>query len=1125
MSGPLGSAQWMYASGAEVTQQSLKFNDDESQYLSWTPAAAGNRKTWTWSGWVKRGELGSANPLFAAYNGNADATLTYIVFNSNDNVEVVWWNASIKTNAVFRDTSAWYYITVSFDTTQATSSNRTKIYVNGVEQTLTGTYPTQNTDYGINNNIPHRVGNADFAYTFGTFDGYLSDINFIDGQALDASSFGQFTNGYWEKIDYAGTYGTNGFHLTFQDDVVSEGFNAVTYRGTGGSQSVSGLGLNPDLVWIKNRGGTNSHILQDSIRGAGKSLFSNATNAESGNSGDLIASFDSDGFSVNDTYLGGSGGGGTNGSGGSYVAWAWDAGSGSPVSNTDGSITSTVKANPSYGFSIVSYVGNGSTGQSVGTGLSSSDLVIIKNRSATASWHVLTGATTPAISGNTFSLDSGTNRLNLNLTNGYASYGMDAQTNANGNNYIAYCFHSVAGYSSIGSYSGTGAAGNSITGLGFKPAFLLIKRTDAANNWVMLDNTRDTNDALVEKNLYADTSGAEAVYTYEKASFDNDGFTLTNIGASMNASGGSYIYVAFGDQREAAFWKDVSGQGNHWTPNNLDYRDSLIDSPANNFAVLNPLFPSPDGAMTLSEGNLKAYDSSGNCQTAPTIACTGKSYFEFIDTDPNGSIAFSEDAGVGGTMYYNLPNALRIHYNGTYTVAGGVSITINSGSLFSWSTTDIVGVAYDADNHTLILTKNGGSAVNITINGLSGNSLTPQFANYASSSATAFLMNFGQDSTFSGLRSAGGNTDANGIGDFAYAPPSGYLALCTANLPTPTIIDGSTAFNTVTYTGDNASSRDIFVGHTTDLVWIKSRSSAYNHRLADTVRGATKHLYSSLTNAEGTDTTEVIGFNSDGFTVGSSLAVNGAPDAIVAWSWKAGGTAVSNTAGSITSQVSANVDAGFSIVSYTGTGVNATVGHGLNSAPELLIIKRTNSVSNWTVGHFPALGNGKYLKLNTTDSEITASNVWNSTSPTSTLVSIGTSSATNLSSGAYIMYCFADVEGFSKAGSYTGNGSTDGPFVYCGFRPALVMVKQTNTTGNWVIWDAERNTYNVMGRQLYPNLSSAEADAGTNPSFAILDFVSNGVKLRGSHSSMNTSGGTYIFLAFASTPFKFSPAR
>jgi hypothetical protein len=516
MSGPIGSSQWMYATGAAAPQQSLKFNDDESQYLSWTPAAAGNRKTWTWSGWVKRGKVGSGtqNYLFGATTDNYNVNwtiggffgdqFTFYSYTSSQNYQ-------IQTNRVFRDPSNWYHVVIAFDTTAATSSDRIKLYINGVQETslATAAYPTQNLDDYINNTIQQDIGRSATS-SFG-MDGYLSDINFIDGQALDPTDFGQFTDGYWEKKDYAGSYGTNGFHLTFADDVVSEGFNAVTYRGTGTSQSVSGLGLAADLVWVKNRSNVEGHNLFDSVRGSSgnyKTLQTNTTGAEITPGVTMLSTLDSDGFTLGTN-------GGVNQSGDSFVAWAWDAGSGSAASNTDGSITSTVKANPSYGFSIVSWTGNGTSGATIGHSLGvTPDAVIVKNRTTSGTnWPVFHS-----------SQGTGSNGY-LDITNSWASgstwgstqtfnstvfsVGSQNYVNNSGDNMIAYCFAEVAGYSSIGTYSGSGASGNSITGLGFRPAFLMVKvASGSTGNWIIWDNTRDTNDADLDNPLFPNLSNA-----------------------------------------------------------------------------------------------------------------------------------------------------------------------------------------------------------------------------------------------------------------------------------------------------------------------------------------------------------------------------------------------------------------------------------------------------------------------------------------------------------------------------------------------------------------------------------------------------------------------------------------
>ena len=242
--------------GGEV-QQSLKFNDDESQYLSWTPAAAGNRKTWTWSAWLKRTPYGTTGTLQDPFSAGTGSTNRFELFFSASDAFIFYMNtggtiAQVNTSVKYRDPSGWYHFVVAVDTTQATASDRVKIYVNGEQVTAldTTTYPTLNRDTPVSNTTPHYIGK--FPYNSSRFyDGYISDVNFIDGQALDPTSFGQFTNGYWKKKDYAGSYGTNGFHLTFADDVVSEGFNAVTYTGNGGTQSISGLGFEPDFLWFK----------------------------------------------------------------------------------------------------------------------------------------------------------------------------------------------------------------------------------------------------------------------------------------------------------------------------------------------------------------------------------------------------------------------------------------------------------------------------------------------------------------------------------------------------------------------------------------------------------------------------------------------------------------------------------------------------------------------------------------------------------------------------------------------------------------------------------------------------------------------------------------------------------
>jgi len=338
------------------------------------------------------------------------------------------------------------------------------------------------------------------------------------------------------------------------------------------------------------------------------------------------------------------------------------------------------------------------------------------------------------------------------------------------------------------------------------------------------------------------------------------------------------------------------------------------------------------------------------------------------------------------------------------------------------------------------------------------------------------------------------------------------------------IIDKPTDyFNTITYSGNGSNPRTLTgVGFQPDWTWLKNRTDNNGHTLADSVRGANKTLSSDGTAAEVTDKDDghLDAFTSDGFTVGAGASgdgrVNDGSHTYVAWNWLAGGTASSNTDGSITSSVSANTDAGFSIVSYTGTGANATVGHGLGSAPKVVIVKTIDAARDWTVYHGGISGMaGGYIILNASDAFSTAfSTIWNNTNPTSSVFSVGTANTSNNLNSNYIAYCFAEKQGYSKFGSYTGNGSNDGPFIYTGFKPAFVIFKRTDGTGNWTLLDNKRIGYNGSNYWLEPNTSDAEDSESS-----WLDLLSNGFKFTVGGTLGNASGSSYIYMAFAENPF------
>jgi len=428
------------------------------------------------------------------------------------------------------------------------------------------------------------------------------------------------------------------------------------------------------------------------------------------------------------------------------------------------------------------------------------------------------------------------------------------------------------------------------------------------------------------------------------------------------------------------------------------------------------------------------------------------------------------------------------------------------------SVNDIVGIALDMDNGKLWFSKNGtfvnsgdpAAGTGSYTTGITG-TLYPALSNIGSTGAADGDANFGQR-------------------PFAYSAPSGFKALCTANLDTPLIEDPSTVMDVALYTGNAPSTQTITgLGFSPDMVWIKNRSVTGNHVINDIVRGAGKRLITNLTSSESTDTDRFSAFTSDGFTVGDSTDTNGSSNAIVAWAWDAGTSNATNTSGSITSTVRANISAGFSVVTYNAgplpAATGATVGHGLGIAPQFIVVKDRTNGNPWGIYH-TSLGPGKGLLFSTAAEQV-ASTWWNNTAPTSSVFSINSDIyATAQPNHDYVAYCWAPVEGYSAFGSYTGNGSTDGPFVYTGFRPRYLLVKRTNAVASWGVWDSARDLYNVTEFGLQPNTNSAEYSGGNYK-----DFLSNGFKMKDGGADTNGNGSTYIYAAFAEHPFRSSRAR
>ena len=331
-----------------------------------------------------------------------------------------------------------------------------------------------------------------------------------------------------------------------------------------------------------------------------------------------------------------------------------------------------------------------------------------------------------------------------------------------------------------------------------------------------------------------------------------------------------------------------------------------------------------------------------------------------------------------------------------------------------------------------------------------------------------------------------------------------------------TIDDPSAHFYAYAFTKSSGTGSATFDGNSDlqpDLVWVKPRSNADGHELWDSTRGVNSTLFSHATEAEDTAANRIVSFDTDGFTWGNAGNLNAA-GTFSSWAWKAnGGTTSSNTDGSITSTVQANTDAGFSIITYTGNATNSTVGHGLGVQPSVIINKKRGSTASWSVWHSALLGT-QLLELNTTGATATVPAIWNSTVPTSSVFSIGTDGQTNSNNTTYVTYAFAEKQGYSKFGSYVGNGNADGPFIYTGFKPAFVLVKSSSATHNWHILDNKRDPENVVDKYVNPDNDVAEA------TFTFGDFLSNGFKWRSSSgTSFNENGTSYIYMAFAENPF------
>ena len=585
----------------------------------------------------------------------------------------------------------------------------------------------------------------------------------------------------------------------------------------------------------------------------------------------------------------------------------------------------------------------------------------------------------------------------------------------------------------------------------------------------------------------------------------------------------------------AAIGKDSSGNGNNWTPNVISVTagatyDSMLDTPTpytdggngrGNYAIMSPLFTAGQAQTTVtrSQGNLviTSSDTANWAGTGSSInfGMSSSFYAEvqlFTGTFQGhafGVVKTSDHVALNQRTSASPYSGICINHQGAVYRNG-----VNIANVAATTNGDVISIAFDGPNSQVIFKKNNAAWYTVT------SVPVEEYVFYGYISDASYqIWNFGQR-------------------PFNYSVPTGFKALNTQNLPIPTITNGANHFAATAYTATPGTGATISnavngISFQPDLLWVKNRNDVETHYWQDSVRGfspstnTTKMLISASTAAEASLSDITCTTTSSGFTVADSNPGTGefwlTNRTYVGWQWKAGGAAVTNTNGTISSQVSANPTAGFSIVTYTGTGAAATVGHGLSVAPRMLIVKeRSAAGDDWYVYH-SSIGTNTIFLSTTAASSAGGAAAWNSTAPTSTVFSLGTSVGVNASTQTYVAYCFAAVAGYSAFGSYTGTGSADGTFVFLGFRPRFLLIKRSDAINQWMIFDTSRSTYNQSFNYLIANL--VQAEAATSGTTDTLDFLSNGFKLRGTTAAENASGGTYIYAAFAENPFKNSLAR
>ena len=978
--------------------------------------------------------------------------------------------------------------------TQTSSARR--LWINGNESTWGSANGSPQTAAWTGSGNGVRIGSGASHGSFSDLTGYIQDIRIYD------------------KVKYTANFtppNRNDFTAINLTGYINPALTNKQLQWTGNAtddRAITGVGFQPDLVWIKESGSTGDHHLFDAVRGANKPLRANEADAE-GSTSDELKSFTSDGFTLGT-------GGDVNASGTETTAFCFKAG-GTGSTNSNGATSATVSVNTEGTFSIVQWE-NPSGSTTVGHGLSSTPTMIItKWVDGSNNWQV-------------YHHEMGSDgKLYLNTVDSEVSSSMWGSgptstvftiDDSNTGTWIAYCFTDGVNIKT-GSY--TDPSGDVTISTDFKPEFALFKcfSGSSSQEWIMKARILGTSGYLHAHNSDAEASG-------RNVTFNSDNVVVASGQGPTNYGGRGYVFLVVGSPLD-------------------DFKlDSLTDSPSSygtdagaggqvrsNFCTWNPLdIQKNSGNYTLSEGNLY-YGGNNDAWTkirSTMSFTTGKWYFEVtIDSDGYGNATGNTNNAIGiGTVSYkgisnpNSDGGAEAYFgdNGWYH-AGFPGTWTNSGSKLLAG--DVIGVAFDCDARSITWYKNGSQVATASSLWTAGTEVAPVNTSY--------------------YRAQGGMHTNFGQRAFKYTAPSGYKALCAANVDDTfsgdELNDPSKYFDVRLWEGNSTNNHHV-VGDAEfkpDLIWVKNRDYTDGMVVHDSARGmTTQTLYGHLTDAQYNQTNRITAYDDKGFKVGwpSADDVNESGQSYVSWFWDAGTAANSSTntdGDNITVAVGkqwVNATAGFSVTQYAGDGSGSAnndsgdaVGHGLNAAPDFVIIKKIDGVNGWPVYHSGLANSTDHLNFQT-DGAIDAGNYCYPTDPTNTKVDLGNNPEVNGTGNNYVMYCWTSIPGYSKFGTYEGNGSTDGPMILTGFRPAFVLYKNADTAGrNWFVHDSTRSPTNGGVKYLIPNASYTE---GTNIG-GDLDILSNGFKWRTSNNDQNNSGDTFIYACFAEHPFKLARAR